>query len=231
MKQHRFIGDFNLSKSVIVSYNKELNNQIKNVLRLVIGEQVILSAGDEQEVLAEIENLNKDEVSFKVLEQRKNLAEADNFVTLYCSILKRENFELVVQKATECGVKEIVPIISARTVKTGLKSERLTKIIKEASEQSGRGLVPRLDEAISLSDALKSAKTNDLNLFFDASGEKLTQLVIGKNIGIFIGPEGGWTDKEISLAKEHGCKIVSLGPLILRGETAAIVASYLAVLH
>ena len=230
MKKHRFIGDFDFSQSKIISHDQKLIKQIKNVLCLSIHEQVILSAGDGNETLAVIEDLNKDEILFKLLEKKTNLAEPTNFVTLYCSILKRENFELVVQKATECGVKKIVPIVSSRTVKTGLKIERLEKIIKEASEQSGRGLVPKLGTIISLSEALLEAKTNKLNLFFDASGEKFTtEDKKGKTIGIFIGPEGGWTAEELTLARENSCQIVGLGALILRGETAAIVASYLAV--
>jgi len=229
MKIHRFIGNFDFSKPTIVFRDGELLNQIKNVLRLSIYEQVILSSGDGQEVSATIESLNKDEVSFKIIEKKENLAESDNFVTLYCSILKRENFELIVQKATECGVKMIVPIISDRTIKTGLKIDRLEKIIKEASEQSGRGILPKLSETVSFSEALSLSKNNDINLFFDISGEKLTKENMNNKVGIFIGPEGGWTEGEISLAKENECRIVTLGPLTLRGETAAIIATYLAV--
>jgi 16S rRNA (uracil1498-N3)-methyltransferase len=136
----------------------------------------------------------------------------------------------VVQKATECGVKKIVPLISARTVKTGLKKERLEKIIKEASEQSGRGMLPALMETMSFSEALEQAKDNEQNFFFDASGSSFADQVLNNNsVGIFVGPEGGWTSDEINLAKEKGCLLASLGQLILRGETAAIIASYFAV--
>jgi len=228
MKLHRFIGDFDLTKPLLVSGDKELLNQIKNVLRLASGDRVVLVAGQGSEAIAEIDDLNKEELSFRVLESRASLSESDNFVTLYCSILKRENFELVAQKATECGVKRIVPVISGRTIKTGLKTDRLKKIIKEASEQSGRAVVPELGPISSLVEALREASTHGAILFFDPTGERS----FGKNsgsIGIFIGPEGGWEESEIQLAKENRGQIVSLGSLTLRGETAAIVASYLAV--
>jgi 16S rRNA (uracil1498-N3)-methyltransferase len=228
MKLHRFIGDFDLSSSVVVSRDIELINQIKNVLHLPVGRQVVLFVGDGREVVASIEMINKNEVIFKILEQSKNEKESQRDVTLFCSILKKENFELVCQKATECGVKRIVPLISDRTIKTGLKKERLEKIVKEASEQSGRALIPEMGEACSLKEALAFSK-GEVKIFFDASGEDLPLKIDGEKIAIFIGPEGGWTDKELLLAKEYSCSVAKLGNFILRGETAAIVASYLAV--
>jgi 16S rRNA (uracil1498-N3)-methyltransferase len=229
MKIHRFIGDFDLAQPKIISRDEELIRQIKNVLRLSIQEQVILAVAGGGEVLAVIEDLKKDEILFRILAPKENTAEPARFVTLYCSILKRENFELIAQKATECGVKKIVPIISSRTIKTGLKKDRLEKIIKEASEQSGRGIVPELGAIISLTEALVEAKANESNLFFAVGGEKLAKSNDAKKIGIFIGPEGGWTEEELALAKANDCQITSLGALTLRGETAAIVTSYLAV--
>jgi 16S rRNA (uracil1498-N3)-methyltransferase len=148
-------------------------------------------------------------------------------VILYCSIIKRENFELMAQKATEVGVKEIVPLLSSRTIKLNIKSERVEKIIKEASEQSGRGKVPELHPPMTFKDALEHAKSNDLNLFFDPSGKIFSPLTQEKKIGVFIGPEGGWDEDEIGLARAQNFQIVSLGKLVLRAETAAIVASFL----
>ena len=120
------------------------------------------------EAVAKILLLAKDKAELEILETIKNKNESENHVNLYCSILKKENFELAVQKAVEVGVKEIIPIITARTVKLGLNHERLNKIIKEAAEQSGRGVLPKLDEAIIFDEALKLAKENDLNLFFSS---------------------------------------------------------------
>lgn len=228
MKLHRFIGDFDLSKPTLFLHDGTLINQIKNVLRLTVGEQIVLVTGFGLEAVVVIEGLNKDELSVKILDKKENLSESKRFVTLYCSVLKRENFELVAQKAVECGVKKIVPIISDRTVKTGLKIDRIEKIIKEASEQCGRALVPELGNIVILAEALNDSKINGVNLFFDASGEPFETKKLLNSVGIFVGPEGGWTEQELILAKESGCQIVSLGALTLRGETAAIISSYLA---
>ena len=148
---------------------------------------------------------------------------------LYCAILKRENFELVVQKATEIGVREIVPLITQRTVKLDIKEERLRKIITEAAEQSGRGRVPMLRQAMSFADALADAQRNDANFFFDISDVIVEEGAIGDAMrrGLFVGPEGGWSYEEVLAARAAGCHIISLGALTFRAETAAIIASYL----
>jgi len=150
-------------------------------------------------------------------------------VNLYLAILKKENFELAVQKAVECGVSNITPIITERTIKTGLNIPRLEKIILEASEQCGQDIVPTLSPILKFEDALTDGAKFDEKIIFHLGGNPYTINQKAKSISIFIGPEGGFTDKEITLAKESGYKVASLGPLVLRGETAAIVATYLAV--
>jgi len=226
MKIHRFIGDFDLTGSELLSTDVELANQIKNVLRLVPGEQVVLANGRGQEAIASLAAVDKKGCSFAIIEKRSSVSESENFVTLYCSILKHENFELAVQKAVECGAGKIVPVISARTVKTGFKMERLVRIVKEASEQCGRAVVPVINETLMVSEALAMGKENDRNWFFDPSGA--VPAAGGGKIGVWIGPEGGWTALELAEAKEYGCEIIGLGRLILRGETAATVGTYLA---
>jgi len=131
-------------------------------------------------------------------------------------------------------VREIIPIICQRTVKTGLKYDRLQKIIKEAAEQSGRGIVPIMGKTTNFKKAIADASENNLNILFASSGVKLLMSDINSltqqenaRAGIFIGPEDGWSEEEINAAKEAGFKIVSFGKLILRAETAAIVGTYL----
>ena len=148
--------------------------------------------------------------------------------------MKKDNFELVVQKATEVGVKEIYPIISKRTVKFDFKKERMDKIIKEASEQSMRISLPILHQTIFFQEALKESSQNQLNVFCDLSSplfsEILKEKLIPKKIdslGIFIGPEGGWSEEEIHLAKDNNFLMVKLSDLVFRSETAAIIAVYL----
>ena len=231
MKVHRFlIKNCNLSTRLLRFYDHEVVNQIKNVLKLRVGEELMVGDGNENEARVRILEIKKDFVEGEVLEVFKNTNELDAAVVLYCSLLKRENFEWVVQKATEVGVSEIVPVIAKRTIKLGLNIGRLEKIAKEAAEQSARGRVPVLHEALLLRDALQDAHLNMVNLFFDKSGKSSDDgtYLQGERIGVFIGPEGGWDESEIELAKEKKCRIVSLSPLTLRAETAAVVASYLA---
>jgi len=235
MRLNRFIGNFDLSKKEMSTNDTDFINQAKNVLRLKAGDKLILCDGNLNEAVAEIVNLNKESAELKILEIYKNKKEpaspaggSENYVVLYCPILKKENFEWAVQKAVEVGMKEITPIITARTVKLGLNRERLEKIIKEAAEQSGRGILPKLNEAIIFDEALKSAEENDLNLFFQAGypplGHSMSKF---EKIGVFVGPEGGWTEEEIKKAQSsNGFTIVGLGKTVLRAETAVVIASY-----
>ena len=211
--------------------NTEIVHQIKNVLKLKTGERILLCNGTGLEAEAEILNIVKNEVEVNVLKIEKNTNEPAREVVLYCAVLKRENFELVAQKATEIGVHKIIPIITERTIKTKINEIRLRKIMQEAAEQAGRGTVPTLGKTMSFEEALQAAKQNDLNVFFDRSGENLVvdQFAGIKIVGIFVGPEGGWTEKEITDAHQAGQKFLSLGKTTLRGETAAILAAYLAL--
>ena len=232
MRLNRFISDFDLGGQSLSIFDKDILNQVKNVLRLKSGNQILLADGKANEALAEIIEFGGDFFRVKLLQKESNNNESARKVILYCSILKRENFELVVQKATEVGVAEIVPLVCEHTVKIGFKKDRLVKIIKEAAEQSGRGVLPVLYEPMDFGQAVKQADQNDRNFLFDLSGSKLSTSDINsfkqKTIGIFIGPEGGWSDFEMDLTGQRDFKIVSLGKLTLRAETAAIVVSYLA---
>ena len=229
MRLHRFIGHFDLNQKQIVVNSEDFVNQARNVLRLKVGDKLILCDGNLKEAVAEIVNLNKEFAELKIVETCKNENESEKNVALYCSVLKKENFEITVQKAVEVGVKEIVPIITDRTVKLGLNKERLNKIIKEAAEQSGRGILPNLNEAIDFDKAIIEAKNkNEVNLFFQIGypplGHSMSKF---KKIGVFVGPEGGWTEEEMKIAQSNGFTLVGLGKTILRAETAAMISSYL----
>ena len=229
MKLHRFILPFTISGEQVEITDPEVVGQIRNVLKLKAGEQVLLCDGEMNEVIAEILAIGKEVIKVKVIKEQRNENEPLRKVMLYCAILKRENFELVVQKATEIGVAEIVPVITRRTVKLALKQERLEKIIKEAAEQSGRGVVPKLHEPIEFEKAVEQVKDKQ-NILFDSSGSiPASSSQLPASIAIWIGPEGGFDETEIAAAKTAGFHIATLGKLTLRAETAAIVASYLAV--
>lgn len=234
MHIHRFVGKFDFSGRFLMIGDSDILNQIKNVLRLKKGDYIILSDGQLKEAKAKIINIGKSDLELEIIEVEKNRNEPTVQVILYCSVLKKDNFEWVAQKATEIGVKEIVPIVCEHTVKTDLNFPRLKKIIQEAVEQSERGETPGVKEIINFPDAIISAKSNFLNLFFDRPGRFFSDVKFDTSrddltIGIFIGPEGGWTEQEFRMAEENDIEIISLGKSNLRAETAAIIASYLAV--
>ena len=227
MKIHRFIGKFKLEEKHLAVSDAGFYNQIKNVLRLEPGDKIVLCDGNNNEAEVEVDSISKDNIKLKIGKVTINENEPKIKAVLYCAILKRENFELVIQKATEIGVKRIVPVITARTVKLAINMARLDVIAKEAAEQSGRGIVPEISKPISFENACKDAKINSVNYFFDISGKSQTLIKNGYDVaGIFIGPEGGWEGDEIKIASNQGYNFVSLGNLTLRAETAAIVASY-----
>ncbi|MCF7833849.1 MAG: 16S rRNA (uracil(1498)-N(3))-methyltransferase [Candidatus Pacebacteria bacterium] len=227
MKIHRFIGDYNLNKDFITITDLSQVKQIKNVLKLNINEHIFLSDGMGKEIEAEIQNIQKEQIMVKkvveIITEKENKK-----VNLYLAILKKENFELAVQKAVECGVSEITPILTKRTIKTGIKKDRLEKIIKEACEQSGRNIIPKINEITTFENALQEGQKNDRKVIFHFSKEEYSNIPDIKSIAIFIGPEGGFTDTEISFAREQKYEICSLGDHTLRAETACIVGSYLA---
>lgn len=227
---HRFIGNFPLGEKRFWIADDELVKQTRNVLRLLPGEKIILSDGMGNEAEAEIISYDKGALEVKILDRKEKAEESLVKIVLYLAILKKENFELAVQKCVELGVSKIVPLITRRTVKLGIKKDRLEKIIKEAAEQSGRSMLAELGEEMDFRTALSDAQSNGINLFFSL-GQKSAwpqKSKMSKSIGIFIGPEGGWDPQEIETARTAKLNLVGLGQFTLRAETAAIVALYAA---
>ena len=229
MRTHRFIIDAPLTTGTLVVRDAGLANQLANVLRLDVGDAVTLCDGKGMEASAGILSFSKQSVDFSVDAVVRNDAESAVRVTLYCAVLKRENFEIACQKATEAGAARIVPVVSRRTVKTGFRADRLAKIIREAVEQSGRGAIPDVTEPMSFKDALSDAAGNDANVVFALGGSRFdsSSIAQGATVGAFVGPEGGWDEDEVSLCRERGFAVASLGPRVLRAETAATVVTYL----
>ena len=235
MKIHRFIGGFDLEQEKIDVSDLDLVHQLRDVLRLGPGEEVVLGNGKGKAVLVRIVELGPGGVVFETVRPVNEKSEPEKQVVLFAAVIKKDNFELVVQKTTEIGVAQIIPVISGRTVKLGLSLDRLRKITREAAEQSGRLSIPEIQEPRSLEEALTLARENDLNIFFDGRGgskdAKTLRVKMAKanKLGIFIGPEGGWTEEELVLAKALKYPVVSLGKLTLRAETASMIATYFAV--
>ncbi len=228
MIKHRFIGNFAFSRDTIQITNSDHVHKIRKVLRLNAGERLVLSDGEGMEAEMEIDEIREDKVLARVIKKYRRKPVYEQEVHLYCALIKRQNFELVAQKATEVGVSQITPLISERTEKFGLKADRLHKKIREAAEQSGRAYMPQLTEQYNFTEAVtKAAESNKQNILFDPSGSKLEPSLAEKPLSIFIGPEGGWTDEEIKDAKEAGFAVQTLPGAILRTETAAIIATFL----
>lgn len=213
-----------------------LAHQLLRVLRLNPGQQILLLDGENTEYLTEITTLARRQASGTVLSRHRVEREPSSRLTLYQCSLKADKFEWVLQKGTELGLSAFTPVISERSVvrpaATLLKKyDRWRTIIREAAEQSGRGRLPALNEPLSITDAIQFATGlrylpwEEMNQSGEAVGlgtavdlEKAgTQM-----ISMMIGPEGGLTAGEAGVAVEAGWRTVSLGPRILRAETAAL---------
>lgn len=227
MRLHRFIGAFDLTKNEAEISDFQIIKQIRAVLRLEIGDKILLSDGKGKEAEVTLTFITNDLVKGTIDEVR-NTEVDDRKVTLYLAILKKENFELSVQKATEAGVARIVPVITERTVKTGLNTERLEKIIREASEQCGRSIIPTLSPTMDYKGALSDGSSAEEKIIFHLVDTEYKPKD-SMTVSIFIGPEGGFSENEIQAAESAGYFPASLGSLTFRGETAAIIATYRAV--
>ena len=229
MRLHRFYVLQPLGEEVVISDSSVLK-QWKNVFKYTPGVFVALFNGDGCDYVYSIESISSKECTL-TLTKHSPVYMPKKKVTLYLSVIKKDNFELVAQKATELGVTKIVPILSARSEKKNLNDERLQKIAVEASEQCGRGDVPEIAPIVKLEQAINSLNSNETTLVLQMGGlsfneESLKEkLSTSNSINLFIGPEGGWDPLEEDLFTKHEVALVSLGNTVLRAETAAIVAS------
>ena len=152
-------------------------------------------------------------------------------IWLCAALVKKDNFEWIAEKATELGVTRIVPIVSERSEKKSLNMERLERIVIEASEQSGRGTVPMIDPIMSLDEAVKHIKFSFGSgprevMVFHTEGDPFQGDTLDKEkpVAVFIGPEGGWSEKEVELFHAESIPVKCLGKQVLRAETAVVAA-------
>jgi 16S rRNA (uracil1498-N3)-methyltransferase len=231
MNIHRFFIPMNFgdlapkdsSKSVTLPPSESLVNQLKNVFRFEPGDKVIFFDNSGYDYLVKIDSLGKENVSVTILETIKNNVTLGRDVYLFASIVKKDNFEWIVQKATELGVTHIVPVLGERSEKKNLNFERLNKIIVEASEQSGRGVLSIVCNIMTLEDAIYSHQ-HIKSVAWNIEAPKFVSRNLESVSGIYIGPEGGWSEKEIELFNKNEIPVYSLGPQVLRAETAVIAA-------
>lgn len=209
---------------------------ISKVLRCKVGEKLEICDKDNSEYVCEITDINKNQVDLNILQKNEIKRESDLKVKLYQGLPKSTKMEFILQKLTEVGVDEIILVSTKRSVvkvddkKEGKKLERWERIIYEAAKQSKRGKIPTLRGVLSFDEALEDMKNNDMNIcpYENEKTVSIKSAIRGAdidNIGIFIGPEGGFEEEEIETLQEIDSKVVSLGPRILRTETASVVAS------
>jgi 16S rRNA (uracil1498-N3)-methyltransferase len=222
MKLNRFYCEEKLVGMTNGSITRDtLVNQLKNVFRLKTGDDIILFDGSGYDYLVTISGYEKDTVSFTVKSVNENVVLPTRETYLFASVVKKDNFEWIVQKATELGVSHIVPIVSDRTEKKDINTERMQKIITEAAEQSGRGTLPILYGVTELEEALHNY-AHVRSIAWHTVAPKFVSQDVSDSIGAYIGPEGGWSPLEIEIFKKHGVHTRSLGPQVLRSETAVI---------
>jgi 16S rRNA (uracil1498-N3)-methyltransferase len=237
---HHFFIPPSSIKSGKVKFASETSRQMSRVLRLKRGARVLALDNSGQEWEIQLETVSPQVCEGIVIDERQSKGEPKVKVTLYLGLTHREKFEWVLQKCTEVGVTAFVPVVTSRSLVQDIrmvqkKRGRWQAIIREAAEQSGRGILPQLEDPLLYPQALDVIRHHDLG-FVAWEGETTVNLrsLIKKrktrSVGVLIGPEGGLTIEEAALASQGGIPCVSLGRRILRMETAAVVASAL-ILH
>ncbi len=212
----------------------------RDVLRMRVGEKLVLFDGRGHEITAEIVDLGGDKIGLKKLHEAETPPLQCRMV-LAQAIPKGKNMDLIVQKAVEIGAAEIAPIISDRTIvqidreNTAQKQSKWRQIAVEAAKQCGQNWVPHVHAPRKLSQLFSSAADESFDLRLIGAlqpGARHLKKVLAdyssehqrrpRSVLMLVGPEGDFTPAELSLARRHGCQPITLGPIVLRVETAAI---------
>ena len=235
--QHFFVNPSDIGEKEIRITGSDVNH-IKNVLRMKEGEELSVSNGiNDTEYRCEIDHFTEDEVVLKIRFIKEEGVELPAKIYLFQGLPKADKMELIIQKAVELGVYEIIPVASKRAVvklddkKAKSKIARWQAISEAAAKQSKRAFVPIVHEVMTMKEAvLYAAKLEAKAIPYElADGMKtakewIHQAVGAESIAVFIGPEGGFDESEILMAKEAGITPISLGRRILRTETAGLAA-------
>jgi len=235
---HRFFVPPEAIQNGVVTFPENIARQIFKVLRLQNGNQVIVLDGSTMEFHVKLAEVSTSLVKGYIIDQKLSSSEPSTKVHLYIALTQREKFEWILQKCTEVGVVSFTPVITSRCLKQNPaevegKYPRWKNIIREAAEQSHRGVVPTLNPVLGYESIQKnSLNPGALGLFFweeerDFGLKKILTRNKGSEVNLIIGPEGGLSVGEAELAKKAGYESVSLGDRILRMETAAVVAAAL----
>lgn len=218
-------------------------NHIKNVLRMRPGERFLVSENGTSN-LCELESLDGETAVAKIIDEDYQSTELPIKIYLFQGLPKSDKLELIIQKTVELGVHGIIPVEMNRSVvkldekKKGAKRERWQAISESAAKQSKRNVIPEVFGVMTYKQAMEKAKEMDVFLVpyenkdgIAATKEALAGIRSGMSVGILIGPEGGFEEREVASAMEIGGVPISLGKRILRTETAAITSVGMCMLH
>ncbi len=230
---HFFIQEQPVENTAVITGSDV--NHIKNVLRMKVGERLLLSSPEGIDYLCAIRELTSEQVLADILEADVDGRELSARLHLFQGLPKSDKMELIIQKAVELGASQIIPVTMHNCVvrlddkKESAKRKRWEGISESAAKQSKRSLIPPIHTLMSYKEALEYASHMDLVLVpyecargMEETKEAFAMVKPGMDIGIFIGPEGGFTEEEISQALTVGGRPISLGKRILRTETAGL---------
>jgi 16S rRNA (uracil1498-N3)-methyltransferase len=231
---HRFfVSSDNIRPPEIFITNLDVNH-IKNVLRLIKGDEIVVCDSFGNEYHAKIIGIEKDKIRLEIVEKFLDRNIYLPQITLFQSLPKSSKMDLIIKQTTELGILRVVPLITERTIvkldSVGLRNrlDRWRKIAVEASKQSQRNTIPEISDSINFASAEDVFKEFDLILTpWEKEKETTLKEILSKggfeNIGIVIGPEGGFSEEEIKKLLSFNAKTITLGRNILRTETAGIV--------
>lgn len=219
------------------------HNHICNVLRMQAGDTFLVSCAGASS-LCRLDYIEDGAVIAEIVEENYQSTELPVRFYLFQGLLKGDKFELIIQKAVELGTAGIIPVEMKHCVmkldekKKKSRRERWQAIAESAAKQSKRNVIPEVEDVITYKQAMAKAAEMDLFLVpyenergMAETREALSRIKAGMSVGILIGPEGGFDNKEIELARETGAAVISLGKRILRAETAAVTAVGMCMLH
>lgn len=238
-----FFADENAKQNSQYIINGADYNHIKNVLRMDVGDTCLISCGGKSD-LCEISAFYEDAICLDIIEEDYNDTELPIKIYLFQGLPKGDKMEYIIQKCVELGVFAIIPVEMKHCVvklddkKAKSKQARWQSISESAAKQSKRNIIPEIMGVSSFDKALEFAKSLDMILVpyenkdgMKATVEALENLKNVKSVGIFIGPEGGFDEKEITKTLDVNAKVISLGKRILRTETAAITSVSMCMLE
>ncbi|MHB1125799.1 MAG: 16S rRNA (uracil(1498)-N(3))-methyltransferase [Bacillota bacterium] len=232
---HRFfVEPHQITEDWVVIKGADLRH-LNLVLRMRPGQEIEVADGYGCEYRVQLVTVSQEQAEGRIMERKISRSEPAVEVVLYQGLSKGDKLELVIQKGVEVGVKQIIPVISERTViqwkrSGGQRLDRWQRVAMEAAKQSRRGCIPEVTEPVELIPCLEHWPEGLFGLFLweeersKGLKEVLRQAENPRRVALMVGPEGGFTAEEASLAAERGLIPVSLGPRILRTETAGIVA-------